>query len=151
MQIREAMTSDVRMVRPNQTIQEAAQLMARMDTGALPVAEDNRLVGMLTDRDIAVRAVAAGKSPDTPVRAVMSNEVMYCFEDEDLEDVAENMGEIKLRRLPVLSRQKQLVGIVSLGDIALANGPDCAGGALCDISEPGGAHSQTGGNGRARS
>jgi CBS domain-containing protein len=143
MQIREVMTSDVKMVRPHQTIQEAALLMAEADAGALPVAENNRLVGMITDRDIAVRAVAAGRLPDTPVRAVMSDEVMYCFEDQELEEVAQNMGDIKLRRLPVLNGKKQLVGIISLGDIALANGPDGAGAALCDISEPGGLHSQT--------
>jgi len=100
-------------------------------------------VGMITDRDIAVRAVAAGKGPETPVREIMSTEVKYCFEDDDIDDVAQNMAEIKLRRLPVLNESKRLVGIISLADIALAEGPDPAGQALCGISEPGGDHSQS--------
>jgi CBS domain-containing protein len=142
MLVSEAMTSDVALVRPEQSIQQAAALMAEIDIGVLPVGEDRRLIGMITDRDIAVRAVARGKGPDTKVRDVMSPEVKYCFEDEDIEDVAQNMGDIKVRRLPVLNREKNLVGIISLGDIALADGPDDAGDALCNISEPGGRHSQ---------
>ena len=102
---------------------------------------------MITDRDIAIRAVAAGKGPDTPVRDIMSEEVKYCFADDDLDEVAKNMADIKVRRLPVVDRNKRLVGIVSLGDVALTDGPTNAGDALCSISEPGGAHSQTGSNG----
>jgi CBS domain-containing protein len=142
MQVNEAMSSDVKIANPNQTIRDAAKLMAEIDAGVLPVGEGDRLVGMITDRDIAIRAVAAGKPPTTPVSEVMSVEVKYCFEDDDLDDVAENMADIKLRRLPVLSRDKRLVGIVSLGDIALVDGPSNAGSALCGISEPGGEHSQ---------
>jgi len=98
---------------------------------------------MITDRDIAIRAVGAGKDPQTPVREVMSKEVMYCFEDDDLDEVVQNMADIKVRRLPVLDRDKRLVGILSLGDIALTEGAGSAGSALCGISEPGGEHSQS--------
>ena len=143
MRVSEAMTRTVQIASPNQSIQEAALMMARIDVGVLPVGENDRLVGMITDRDIAVRAVAAGKGPETPVREIMSTEVRYCFEDDDIDDVAQNMAEIKLRRLPVLNDGKRLVGIISLADIALAEGPDPAGQALCGISEPGGEHSQT--------
>jgi CBS domain-containing protein len=149
MRVNEAMTSDVQIANPNQSIQEAAQTMAAIDAGVLPVGENDRLVGIITDRDIAVRAVAKGLSPSTKVREVMSEgEVMYCYEDEDLEDVAHNMADIKVRRLPVLNRGKRLVGIISLGDIAVADGPDSVGDAICGISEPGGMHSQAG-EGRA--
>src|SRR5262245_41028940 len=143
MLVSEAMSSDVNIANPRQTIREAARMMAEIDAGALPVGENDRLVGMITDRDIAVRAVAAGKGPDTPIREIMSTEVKYCFEDDDLEEVAHMMAEIKLRRLPVLNEKRRLVGIISLCDIALAEGPDPAGQALCGISEPGGEHSQT--------
>jgi CBS domain-containing protein len=118
-------------------------MMAQIDAGILPVGENDRLVGMITDRDIAVRAVACGKGPDTPVRDVMTAEVKYCFMDDDIDDIARNMADLKIRRLPVLNAQKRIVGILSLGDIALASGADPAGHALCDISERGGAHSQT--------
>jgi CBS domain-containing protein len=144
MQVSEAMSTQVRIASPDQSIREAARIMAEIDAGVLPVGENDRLVGMITDRDIAVRAVARGLGPDTPVREVMSAEVRYCFDDEDIEDAAQTMADIKVRRLPVLNRSKRLVGIVSLGDIAMVDGPDAAGDALCDISEPGGEHSQTG-------
>ena len=149
MKIGEAMSIDVRISSPSQSIREAAIMMAEIDAGVLPVGENDRLVGMITDRDIAIRAVAAGKGPDTPVRDIMSKEVSYCFEDEEVDDVAEQMADAKLRRLPVLSRAKRLVGIVSLGDIATADGPANAGEALCDISEPGGRHSQSLGGAKA--
>src|SRR5262249_22988927 len=126
-----------------QTIRDAARLMAQIDAGVLPVGENDRLVGMITDRDIAIRAVGAGKDPQTPVREVMSKEVMYCFEDDDLDEVVQNMADIKVRRLPVRDRDKRLVVILSLGDIALTEGAGSAGSALCGISEPGGEHSQS--------
>ena len=119
MRVSEAMTRDVRIATPGQSIRDVARVMAEIDSGAMPVGENDRLIGMITDRDIAVRAVAAGKGPDTPVREVMSPEVKYCYDDEDIEHVAQNMAGIKVRRLPVLNRVKRLVGIVSLGDIAL--------------------------------
>jgi CBS domain-containing protein len=148
MQVNEAMTSDVKIANPNQTIRDAARVMAQIDAGVLPVGEDDRLVGMITDRDIAIRAVAVDKGPQTPIREVMSKEVMYCFEDDDLDEVVQNMADIKVRRLPVLDREKRLVGILSLGDIALTEGAVSAGSALCGISEPGGEHSQSMNGGR---
>jgi CBS domain-containing protein len=150
MKVQEAMSTNVKLAKPNQSIRDAAKIMADIDAGVLPVGDGDRLVGMITDRDIAVRAVARGLGPETPVREVMSAEVKYCFGDEDVDDVAGNMGEIKVRRLPVLDRNKRLVGIVSLGDIAMTDGPDSAGDAICGISQPGGQHSQTGdGTGRS--
>ena len=143
MQVRDAMSDDVQIANPNQSIRDAAILMAKIDAGVLPVGENDRLVGMITDRDIAVRAIALGKGPDTKVRDVMSADVKYCFEDDDIGEVAQNMADIKVRRLPVLNKGKRLVGIVSLGDLAVTDGPANAGEALCSISEPGGAHSQS--------
>jgi CBS domain-containing protein len=145
MRVSEAMTRDVRVALPEQTIQDAAKMMGDMDAGVLPVREGDRLVGMITDRDIAVRAVALGKGPQTPVREVMSPEVMYCFEDDDTDAVARNMADIKVRRLPVVNRDKRLVGIIALGDLAVVEGPRAAGEAVSGISRPGGVHSQTGG------
>ena len=144
MQISEIMSANVQIANPNQSIREVARMMAECDCGAMPVGDNDRLVGVVTDRDIAVRAVAMGKSPDTPVREVMSRGVLYCYADEDLDDVASNMADIKVRRLPVLDADKRLGGSVSLADIAMADGPQSSGVALCGISEPGGEHSQTG-------
>jgi len=141
MRVSEAMTRDVRMANPGQSIRDVAKIMADIDAGAVPVGENDRLVGMITDRDIAVRAVAAGKGPDTPVRDVMSQEVNYCYEDEELDHVAQNMGDIRVRRLPVVNRDKRLVGIVSLGDVAL-KAEMLAGKAVKGVSTPGGPHSQ---------
>lgn len=143
MRVAEAMTRDVRIASPDQTICDAACLMAQCDTGAIPVGENDRLVGMITDRHIAVRAIAEGKGPNTPVRDVMTREVKYCFEDEELQHVAKNMADIRVRRLPVVNRDKRLVGIVSLGDIALSEGKKAAGDAITGVSKPGGPHSQS--------
>jgi CBS domain-containing protein len=137
------MTRAVRIADPNQTLQEAASVMADADAGVLPVGDNDRLVGMLTDRDIAVRGVAAGRGPDAKVRDVMSAEVMYCYDDEQIEDVLENMGELQVRRLPVVNRDKRLVGIISLGDLAAKDRSAKTADALCGISKPGGEHSQT--------
>ncbi len=136
MNIGDVMTRDVRLASPQQSIHEAARMMAESDMGVLPVGENDRLVGMITDRDIAIRAVAAGKGPDTVVRDVMTEDMKYCFEDDEIGDVAANMAKLQVRRLPVLSRQKRLVGIVSLGDIAIATGPEPAGAAVEAISQP---------------
>lgn len=135
MQVAEAMTRNVRMTNPEQSIAEAAKLMAESDIGVLPVQENDRLVGMITDRDIVVRGVAQGKTNETKVREVMSAEVKYCFEDDDLDDVARNMADLQVRRLPVLNRDKRLTGIVALGDIA-TNKTDAAGEGLSGISQP---------------
>jgi CBS domain-containing protein len=144
MRISERMTSNVELAAPGQTIAEAARLMANLDVGALPVGENDRLVGMITDRDIVVRGLAQGRSADTPIRDVMSSEIRYCYEDQSLEDVARNMGDLQVRRLPVLNRDKRLVGIVSLGDIATSDqNPQRSGEALSGVSRSGGAHSQS--------
>jgi len=118
MKISKLMTRNVRTLEPECSIREAATVMADIDSGALLINEGDRLIGMITDRDIAVRAVAAGLDGNTPVRQVMSSDVRYCFDDEDVEHVAANMADIQLRRLPVLNREKRLVGVVSLGNIA---------------------------------
>jgi CBS domain-containing protein len=145
MKVAEVMTRNVEIANPDDTIEHAAQLMAQLDVGILPVGENDRLVGMLSDRDIAVRIAAKGKSPGTArVREAMSEEVKYCFEDEDTEHVARNMGEQRLRRLPVLRRDKRLVGILSLADIAVNGHGGASGDALEGVSQPGGQHSQSG-------
>ena len=143
MRVSESMTRHVLIASPKQTICEAASLMAKCDAGALPVGDGDRLVGVITDRDIAIRAVARALPPDTPVREVMSKEVLYCYEDEEIEAVARNMAEQQIRRLPVLNRAKRLVGIVSLGDLACNAEPRTAGQAVAGISRPGGKHDQT--------
>ena len=142
MRVSEAMTRQVRVANPTQTIRDVAKMMAEIDAGAVPVGENDRLVGMITDRDIAIRAVAQGKGPDTPVREVMSQEIKYCYEDEDLEHVAENMGDLQVRRLPVVNREKRLVGIVALGDIARHEDHHTTGETTADVSKPGGKHRQ---------
>ena len=142
MKVSKCMTRDVELVRPTQTIREAAQMMADLDAGALPVQQDDRLVGMITDRDIAVRAVAQGKPPETPVQDVMSPELLYCFDDQEIEDVSRNMGEVKVRRLPVVNRDKRLVGIISIGDLALKEEQTLTGSTIARISKTGGNHSQ---------
>lgn len=143
MQIREAMTPDVRTVTPSTTLREAAHLMAGIDAGILPVSEGDRLVGMVTDRDIAVRGIGAGKGPDTTVGEVMTHEVRYCFDDDTIEDVCENMADIQVRRLPVVNRQKRLVGIVSLADIVSTSAREDAGQVLEGITRPSGLHNQS--------
>ena len=144
MKVSEAMTRDVRVANPDETICDAAKAMAALDVGALPVGDSDRLIGMITDRDIAVRAVAEHKGPDTPIREVMTHEVKYCFEDEDLDHVATNMADIQVRRLPVVNREKRLVGILALGDVAMVEGRAAASDAITGVSRPGGPHSQTG-------
>src|SRR5688572_32643493 len=117
MRVSEAMTRDVKICTPGQSIREAAKAMAEIDAGAMPVGENDRLSGMITDRDIAIRGVAQGKGPDTPVDEVMTADVKYCYDDEDLEHVAENMGDSKVRRLQGVNSEKRIVGIVALGDV----------------------------------
>ena|SRR6516162_2780668 len=143
MKVAELMTRDVVLVAPTDTICDAAKKMAECDAGALPVGEGDRLIGVITDRDIAIRAVAENKPPDTPVREVMTQQVLYCFEDESVEHVAENMGEQQIRRLPVMDRDKRLVGIVSIADLSRKTRPNTAGKAVAAISQPGGEHSQS--------
>lgn len=147
MKISELMTSDVRTVTPEQPIREAAQFMLREDAGAMPVCDGERLVGMVTDRDIAVRAVAEGLGPDTPVSQVMTGETLFCWEDDDVADVALKMSDAQVRRFPVVSRDdRRLVGIVALGDLSQNDQEDAAQAALEGITEPGGERSQSEGD-----
>ena len=141
--VRDAMSRDVRIAMPDESIRNAALLMEELDAGVLPVGENDKLIGVITDRDIALRAVAQGKDPTTHVREVMSQEVLYCFDDQDLPAVAKNMAEQQVRRLPVVNREKRLVGIISVTDIAHHESARVAGEAVSRISQPGGAHSQS--------
>ena len=138
MLVRDVMTKSVEIASPEDTIQEAARMMAEEDCGVLPVGENDRLVGMITDRDIVVRAVAQGKQSDgCKVRDVMSQEIKYVFEDETTDDVAQQMAELQIKRMPVINRDKRLVGIVSLGDLATQGGTrNEASQALTGISRP---------------
>lgn len=143
MKIRDLMTPSVHTINPEASIREAARLMAEADIGALPVSSGDRLTGMVTDRDIVIRAIAAGKNPDATVGEVMSHEVLYCREDDDLQDVCENMSDLQIRRLPVVNAAKRLVGIVSLADIADRAEAEDVGEALEAITRRGGRHNQS--------
>jgi CBS domain-containing protein len=141
MNVRDCMSTKVRLTSPQETIQQAAQAMKEADTGALPVGDNNRLIGMITDRDIALRAVAEGRGPQTPVGEAMSGKIEYVFEDEELDQAAEKMSELKVRRLAVLNRDKRLVGILSLSDLA-QRGAAHGAKALSGVSKSGGPHMQ---------
>ena len=137
MKISDVMSRDVDTVTPQTTITEAARMMRAGDFGALPVADDDRLVGMLTDRDIVVRILGSEMDANScTVKDAMSGEVLYVFDDEDAAHVARNMADRQVRRMPVVDRDKRLVGIVALGDLAGAVPKDVAGTALEGISEP---------------
>ena len=117
MKVSEIMTRDVYLASPGQKLREVAAEMKKRNIGVLPVSDNDRLVGMITDRDIAVRGISEGLGPEAPVRDVMSAEVKYCFEDDEIGDLAQNMADGQIRRLPVLNDKKRLVGIVSLRDL----------------------------------
>jgi len=142
MKISEYMSTAVRVAAPDNTLKSAAQAMAEIDAGFLPVVEDDRLIGIVTDRDIAIRGVAGGRPPETSIREVMSQEVLYCFADQDSDAVLDNMGDIQVRRLPVVDRDKKLVGIVSITDLASDGEGRRAGKALGEIAKPSAQHSQ---------
>lgn len=135
MLVSRAMTHNVRLVTSEQSISDAAWIMADCAIGVLPVGDDDRLVGMITDRDITVRAVAQGLPPETRVGDVMSPEVTYCFDDDEVSQVEHIIGELHIHRLPVLNRSKHLVGIVSLADIAAAREQDEGNAAHVTLSE----------------
>ena len=144
MKISECMSRDVQVVQPDQPIREAAQFMLRADAGSMPVCDGDRLVGMVTDRDIAVRAVAEGRGPDTPVREAMTDHIDYCYDDDEIEDVAVRMSDMQVRRFPVIGRENnKLVGIVSLGDLTRSEESDAAKVALDGVTDPGGQHNQS--------
>jgi CBS domain-containing protein len=137
MLVSEVMTRDVKVADPEMSIGEAAKIMEQIDSGFLPVGENDRLVGTITDRDIAIRAVGQGKGPETKVRDIMTKDVKYCFENEDIAGVAANMADIQVRRLPVVNTDKRLVGVLSLGDLATETATRReAEEALSGISEP---------------
>jgi CBS domain-containing protein len=142
MKVSEVMTRNVQTVRPDQTAREAASFMLRADAGSIPVVDGDRLMGMITDRDIAVRGVAEGHGPDTPVRELMTNDVVAARIDDDVDDVAVQMSEAQVRRLPVVDEQDQLCGIVSLGDLTQKAEDGTAEMAMEGVTEPGGQHQQ---------
>ena len=137
MKIREIMTPDAQCVSPDETIVDAAALMRQLDVGVLPVCDEHDVVGMITDRDIAIRAVAEARTPsDTKVREIMSPGTVFVYEDQDVDDVVRVMEEHQIRRAPVMSRDRKLIGIVSLGDIAVDASAALSGEALKRVSQP---------------
>ena len=137
MKVADIMTRDVTVARPTDSIQDVARRMADIDIGSLPVCDGERIQGMITDRDIAIRAVAEGRSFDTLVTEVMSNDVEYCFDTDDADEAADKMASSQIRRLPVVDSDKRLVGIVALADVALHLKDKPTGKTLEDISQPG--------------
>jgi CBS domain-containing protein len=142
MKISDVMTRDVRTVSPDQTAREAASFMLSEDAGSMPVSDGDRLVGMITDRDIAVRGVAKGYGPDTRISELMSSDVICAREEDDVEEVAAKMGKAQVRRMPVIDSEQRLCGIVSLGDLARESDGQSANQALEGVSQPGGQHQQ---------
>lgn len=135
--LKDVMSRDVKLVAPETTIREAAQQMRDGDFGMLPVAENDRMVGAISDRDIAIRAIADDKGPATTVREVMSEGICWAYEDDSVEQAATIMSERQVRRLPIVNRDKRLVGIVSLGDFAVDSADiEPAAEALSGISQP---------------
>ena len=143
MKINECMTREVHIADPGDTLQHAARTMADIDAGFLPVGENDRLVGIITDRDIAIRAVGTGRSAEAKVRDVMSDEVKYCYADDEVDAILDNMAAQQLRRLPVVDRDKRLVGVISITDLAANGEARQSGEALGEIARPSMMHSQS--------
>ena len=142
MKVSEVMTTEVETVSADQTAREAASFMLRADAGSIPVCEGDRVIGMITDRDIAVRGIAEGRGPDTPVSELMSDGIVCAREDDDISMIAQRMSDEQIRRLPVLDAEDRLCGIVSLGDLARETRGGSAEQALEGVSAPGGQHQQ---------
>ena len=142
MKVSEVMTKDIETVRPDQQARDAARFMLHADAGSIPVTDGERLIGIITDRDIAVRGVALGYGPEALVSELMTSGVVSAHADEPIEEAARKMGEAQVRRLPVIDDQERLVGIVSLGDLARETDEDTAGQALEGVSAPGSQHQQ---------
>ena len=142
MKISEVMTSDVQTVTPDQSAREAAGFMLRAEAGSIPVIEGDRVIGMITDRDIAVRGVAEGRGPETPVRELMTDHIICARSDDNVDDVARRMSKEQVRRLPVLDENDRLCGIVSLGDLARESRGEEAHQAHEGVSQPGGSQDQ---------
>jgi CBS domain-containing protein len=138
MKLKDVMTGNVEVVAPDTPLEEAARKMRELDVGVLPVCDGERLVGMLSDRDLTIRATAEGRDPKTtPVRESMTPEVVYLFEDQEISEAEQLMSEKQIRRLTILNRDKRLVGIVSLGDLATKTDKTRAiGKTLEQVSEP---------------
>ena len=135
--VKDVMSRDVKVIGPDATIREAATAMLEGDFGMMPVGENDRLIGAVSDRDIAVRGVAEGKDPNAKVREVMSKGITWAYEDDSVDDAARIMSEHQIRRLPVINRDKRLVGIVALGDFAVDSSEiEPAAEALSEISKP---------------
>lgn len=141
-QLRDVMTSAVKTVAPDASVQEAAGFMLAADTGSIPVCEDDKVVGMITDRDIAVRGIAEGKGPDCSVRDLMSSNIICARDTDDVLAVAQRMSDAQVRRLPVVDANDRLVGVVSLGDLSREAQESAAATALEGVSQPGGQHQQ---------
>jgi CBS domain-containing protein len=136
MKIQDIMTKTVDWIAPDMVLKDAARKMKEDDVGFLPIGENDRLIGMLTDRDIVLNCVAEGKDPaKLTAKDAMHEGVRYLFEDQSIEEAADSMAQNKVRRMPVLDRDKRLVGVVSLGDIAACGEQDCAGRALEEIAK----------------
>jgi CBS domain-containing protein len=138
MKLKDVMTHDVEVLNPHDSVMKAARKMKTLDVGSLPICDNNKILGMLTDRDITVRVVAEGRDPaQTHAHDVMSPEVVWCYDDQDVKEAAQLMADHQIRRLPVVNRDKQLVGIVSLGDLAVhAKNDRMTGDTLEEVSEP---------------
>jgi CBS domain-containing protein len=134
--ISEVMTRDIHVASPDQTIAAAAAEMARADIGCLPVGDKDKLVGMITDRDLVVRAVAKGLDAKTPVSEVMTGSIKYCYDDQDVDEVAHNMAQLGVRRLPVVNRDKRLVGFIALSNIAQGGGDSARDAFLRGVAMP---------------
>jgi len=142
MKVSDVMTREVQTISPDQTAKEAANFMLSTDAGSIPVTDGERLVGMITDRDIAVRGVAKGNGPDTPVSELMTKNCITAREDDDVSTIASKMSEAQVRRLPVVDGDEKLCGIVSLGDLSRDGDDQSASQALAGVSQPGGQHQQ---------
>ena len=141
-QLRDVMTSAIKTVAPDATVQEAANFMLSAETGSIPVCEDDKVIGMITDRDIAVRGVAEGKGPDCSVRDLMSSDVICARDTDDVLAVAQRMSDAQVRRLPVVDADDRIIGMVSLGDLSREAQESAAATALEGVSQPGGQHQQ---------
>jgi len=139
MKLKEIMTHDVEVIHPDDSLQTAAQKMRDRDIGFLPVCDGDRLIGTVTDRDMIVRVIAEGRDPKAMMgRNLATSPVIYCFEDQSVDEAARIMQEKQIRRLVILNRDKRLVGVVSLGDLAMNRPADQSGEVLQSVSEPDG-------------
>ena len=137
MKIRDVMTRDVEVARPSDSIQQVARRMSELDTGFMPVCDGRKVQGVITDRDIVIRVVAEGGDPTAPVGQYMTEQVEYAHEDDAFDKVADRMGDDQIRRMIVVDDNRDLVGVVSLGDLAREGKAKTVGRALGEISDPG--------------